>query len=61
MMSGETIPFNIPSGKVLQIPDLGLFIFSEEDIGKPYEIRTGWYKDIIFGIDEFEEESRFER
>ena len=58
MMDGPAgqVVTNIPAGKVLCIPTLGLFIFSDEDIGKTYEIKSGWYKDIIYGIDEFEEE-----
>lgn len=54
---GENYPTGLKSGEVMIFQELGLLVFSEEDVGKKFSIDYSWYKDVFVGVDEFAEES----
>lgn len=56
-MTEDVYPTTLKSGEVLVFHDTGIVMFSQEDIGKKYSIDYRWYRDQIFGVDEFAEES----
>ena len=60
-MTSNIYPTALKSGEVMVFHDTGIVMFSQEDIGKKYSIDYRWYRDQIFGVDEFAEESDIPR